>query len=48
MGEDDPLEDQGPRYAPLPEVLPTYEQVDERRRAAARALRERNDGGGSA
>ena len=48
MGEDEPLEDNGPRYAPLPKVLPTYEQVDERRRAAARALRDRDADGGSA
>jgi hypothetical protein len=48
MGEDEPLEDNSPRYAPLPEVLPTHEQVDERRRAAARALRDRDADGGSA
>ena len=48
MGEDEPLEDNRPRPAPLPPVRPTEEQVDERHRAAARALRERDAGGGSA
>lgn len=44
MGEDEPFEAAAtPRYAPL--VLPSYEQVDEQRRAAARTLRSRDGGG---
>jgi hypothetical protein len=45
-GEDEPFEEAArPRPAPLPEVRPTDAEVDDQRRAAARALRNRGIGG---
>ena len=42
LGEDETLvEDTGPRYARLPDKLPSYEQVDAERRERARVLRSR-------